>query len=303
MNPVPTNAKSLPEPLSQATSLLLRGILALYIAGRISQLFAPVLPTILVVLLHVIPPALFALVHGTRLYRLRGFLMFSGCCLLTGAVSESLSLGTGFPFGRYTFTSVMGPKILGLPILLVLAYLGIGYSSWILALLITRTTGHSPRAIPLFTLPALAAAVMTCWDLTMDPEWATLDRAWIWRRGGPWFGVPVSNYVGWLLTCFIFYLLFVLYLRLGPFQPEPQKPGFWRSAAVLYAVCALGNLLILFQPMVPSLVADPTGKIWQTSHILLACILCSLFAMLPIAVLAWLRTPPALNGRPNSQVK
>jgi putative membrane protein len=127
----------------------------------------------------------------------------------------------------------------------------------------------------------------------MDPDWATLDRAWIWRDGGPWFGVPVSNYLGWFLTTFVFYLLFALWFRNRVLWPAPQPRSFWRSAVALYAVCALGNLLIPIQPMAPSIVADPTGKLWQTSHVLLACVLCSVFVMFPLAVIAWFRIPLA----------
>jgi uncharacterized membrane protein len=49
---------------------------------------------------------------------------------------ESLSLRAGFPFGHYRFTNLMGPKLFDLPILLALAYVGMGYLSWILALVI-----------------------------------------------------------------------------------------------------------------------------------------------------------------------
>ncbi len=287
-----------PAP-NRALFPLLWSILALYLLGRLCQPFAPVLPTLLIVLLHVVPPALFALVHGTHLYRFRGFAVFTACCLITAAVFEILSLRTGFPFGQYVFTSVMGPKVLGLPILLVLAYLGIGYTSWILASLILRTRRLSRQTTWLFLQPAIAACIMTAWDVTMDPGWATLDHAWIWRNGGPWFGVPISNYFGWLLTTFAFYLLFALWLHNRAFEPAPQPRGFWRSATALYAICALGNLLIPFQPMAPPIVADHAGKLWQTSHILLACVLCSLFVMFPFAVFAWFRIP--LRSVPNSQ--
>ena len=116
--------------------MLLWGSLGLYAGGRVCQLFADRLPTLLIVVLRVVPPAIFALVHGSMLYRLRGMLVFTACCLGVGGVSERLSLRTGIPFGSYYFTSVMGPKIAGLPVLLVLAYLGIGYCAWVLGVVV-----------------------------------------------------------------------------------------------------------------------------------------------------------------------
>src|ERR1700691_4543286 len=117
-------------------SLLLRSALLVYVGARVCQLYADRLPSLLIVVLHVVPPALFALVHGSMLYRVRGMLVFTGFCLGVAGVCEQLSLRTGFPFGRYYFTQVMGPKLLGLPLLLVLAYLGIGYCAWVLGLLV-----------------------------------------------------------------------------------------------------------------------------------------------------------------------
>ena len=78
----------------------------------------------MVVSLHVLPPAVFAIVHGSLLYRLKGVLFFAFTCLGVAVIAEGLSLRTGFPFGHYHFTEVMGPKLFGLPLLLALAYSG-----------------------------------------------------------------------------------------------------------------------------------------------------------------------------------
>ena len=124
-----TNAVS-----SRLRSCLLWTMFLLYVLARICQLYADKLSTLVIVMLHVVPPAVFALLHGSMLYRLKGILVFTALCLGFGALFESLSLRTGFPFGHYYFTDVMGPKVMNVPILLVLAYLGIGYLSWVLAL-------------------------------------------------------------------------------------------------------------------------------------------------------------------------
>ena len=116
--------------------MLLPSLLALYVAARVLQLFADRIPSLFIVSLHVVPAALFSLIHGSRVYGLRGILIFMALCLGIGSAFESLSLRTGFPFGHYAFTEVMGPKLFDLPILLALAYVGMGYVSWILGLTI-----------------------------------------------------------------------------------------------------------------------------------------------------------------------
>ncbi len=264
-------------------------MLLLYAMARISQLYADRQPTLLIVVLHVVPPALFALVHGSALYRPRGIAVFTAFCLGFGTLAESVSLRTGFPFGRYYFTDVMGPKIFQLPVLLALAYLGIGYVAWILALLILGYVDKPIYGTCTLALPLLASLIMVAWDLSMDPDWSTLDRAWIWQSGGGYFGVPVSNFFGWFLTSYLYYQAFALYCRANPAAAAPSRQGFWLPAILTYAVCALGNLLILKLPMAPPVVTDATGKQWLTEDILHRCVLVSLLVMAPFALLAWLK--------------
>ena len=263
---------------------LLWAMLFLYAAGRILQLYSAVFPSLAIIVLHVLPPAVFAVFHASRIYGRQGSLAFAVLCLGTGCFFESLSLRTGFPFGHYYFTDLMGPKIFQLPVLLALAYLGMGYASWILSVLMV---GSRSRLVP-----GIAAFVMVAWDLSMEPTWATVDRAWIWRDGGTYFGVPVSNFLGWYLTAFIFYELFARYLRNR--EPLSQPASYWRLPVYLYALSALGNLLLAIPATTAihfsSVIQDASGKSWVLADIVGTYILISLFVMLPLALVAWART-------------
>ncbi len=237
-----------------------------------------------------IPPALLALAHGSALYRAKGMSFFVVFCLGFGTLAESVSLRTGFPFGHYYFTNVMGPKIFQLPMLLALAYLGIGYAAWVLALLILDYADRPIHGTRILALPLLASLIMVAWDLSMDPNWSTLDHAWIWQNGGAYFGVPVSNFFGWFFTSYLYYQAFALYCRANPIPAAPSSQCFWFPVIALYAICALGNLLILKQPMAPPVVIDAAGKRWLTANILSSCVLVSVLVMVPFALLAWLKT-------------
>jgi uncharacterized membrane protein len=205
-----------PSSITARRIYFLWGMLLVYALARFCQLYADRLPMLLIVVLHVIPPALFALAHGSALYRRQGIAVFAAFCLGFGALAESVGLRTGFPFGRYYFTSVMGPKIFQLPVLLALAYLGIGYVAWILALLILGCVDKPVHGTRALTLPLLASLIMVAWDLSMDPNWSTLHHAWIWQDGGSYFGVPISNFFGWFLTVYLYYQAFTLYSRSKP---------------------------------------------------------------------------------------
>lgn len=272
----------IPKPMQ----FLLWAMVAVYLGARICQLYADRLPTLLIVVLHVIPPAVFALVHGSILYRLRGTLVFTALCLSVAGLSELVSLHTGFPFGSYYFTEVMGPKVAGLPILLVLAYLGIAYCSWVLSLLMV---GYRRPLVGFRTamVPLLASFVMLAWDLSMEADWSTIDKAWIWRDGGHYFGVPLTNFIGWYLTAYLFFQGFAFYCRSQAPLPALVSRTYWRAAILLYAVCAMGDLLILRLPMAPRIVFDASGKPWVTAHVLIASALVSIFLMGPIVLIAW----------------
>ena len=265
------------------------GMLLVYAMARICQVYADRLPTLLIVVLHVIPPAVFALAHGSVLYRPKGIAVFAIFCLGFGTLAESVSLRTGFPFGHYYFTDVMGPKIFQLPVLLALAYLGIGYVAWVLAVLILGYSHRPVRGTGVVILPLLASLIMLAWDLSMDPNWSTLIHAWIWRDGGAYFGVPVSNFFGWFFVAYIYYQAFALYCRANPVPAAPVRKRSWLPPILLYAVCASGNLLVVKQPMAAAVVTDAAGKPWVTADILANSVRVSLLVMTPFALLAWLR--------------
>ena len=177
----------------------------------------------------------------------------------------------------------MGPKLFQVPVLLGLAYIGIGYVSWTLARLIVRDNG-------IVTVPSLAALIMVGWDLSMDPVWSNLGHAWVWHEGGLYFGVPLSNFFGWYLTVYLIYQSFALYLRRWPTEPRTLPAGFWRLAVIFYGVCAAGNLLV--RPPVDL----AAGIEWRVSGILMASAAVSIMVMGGLAVLAWMRAEDRMSA-------
>ncbi len=302
-------------------------MMVVYSGARVLQVFPTRVPTLLIVVLHVVPPAVFALIHGRRVLGTRGILVFMGLCVGGGSFFESLGLRTGFPFGNYYFTGVMGPKVFQLPILLALAYVGVGYVAWVVASLIVGGGEDSWRRV--VVLPLIAAVTMSAWDLAMDPVWTNIDRAWVWERGGGYFGVPFSNFFGWLLTTWVFYQVFALWgrgrevevvargwnrlavlmyglvgagkLRWGRGREVVVVPQGWNRLAVLmYGLVGAGNLLLAFPSAVPAgyptMVADATGRRWLMADLVGNCVLMSVFLKGPLALVAWVRAGAGARG-------
>jgi uncharacterized membrane protein len=264
-------------------------LFALYAAARILQVYPGKVPMLTVVALHVVAPAAFALIHGAKSYGWRGILVFVALTLAVGNLFENLGVRTGFPYGHYYFTDVMGPKLRNVPVLLGLAYVGMAYLSWTLGRVILGNVQAPLTGKRVFALPVLAASIMTAWDLSQDPVWATILHCWNWIQGGPYFGVPVSNFLGWLLTVYVFYQLFALYLQGRPRDSESLPPGHWYQALLFYGASAAGNLLLTIPRAGPTVVSDPTGRQWQASDITGTCALVTIFTMGAFAVMAWVR--------------
>ena len=264
--------------------------LVCYACARLLEIVPTAVPRMAIVALDVLSAMTFALLDGTRRYGLRGILIFAAICALVGNVIENIGVATGFPFGHYYFVELMGPKLFNVPILLGLAYIGMAYVS--LTLAETASIRHETplTTTRIFAVSLLAAAIMTPWDLAQDPVWATVLHGWVWRDGGRWFGVPISNYCGWLATNFLIFLLFSFYLRYRPATSTSASSSSARPALLFYALCALGNICQTIPRAIPATVQDPAGKLWQVADITRASALVSLCVMGSFVMIAWLGT-------------
>lgn len=262
-------------------------LLGCYAGARILEIAPSPVPRTAIVALDVVSALAFALVDGAGSYGLRIVLIFTAICVVVGNIVENIGVATGFPYGRYYFVELMGPKLFHVPILLGLAYIGMAWVSWNVANLIL-VGNEAPITGPrLLALCALASVIMTAWDLAQDPVWATALHGWVWRDGGRWFGVPISNYLGWLGTVFCIYALFALYLRRRVASEFKGTP----NAVLFYAVCAMGNVLQMLSRDNRELVADPTGKLWRVAEITRASALVSILVMGSFVALALWRKP------------
>jgi uncharacterized membrane protein len=230
-------------------------------------------------------PFLFAFVHGSANYGLKNMLVFFAITLVVSNFFENLSILTNFPFGHYDYTNVLGPKLFLVPILISIAYFGYGYCSWTLARVLlgdtqARTFGHL-----VYTVPLLAGFLMVSWDLTFDPLMANLVKAWTWKDGGSYFGVPFSNFLGWYLTVYIFYQLFALYIRNREKQSGLIK-GYWLQAAVVYGLTGLAVVLTPLFYTSSEIFVDAAGVSWKIQDMLFTCALAALFTMVAFTFLS-----------------
>jgi putative membrane protein len=124
---------------------------------------------------------------------------------------------------------------------------------------------------------------MVMWDLTLDPRASTIQHQWIWEQGGGYFGVPLSNYLRWFFTVFVFLQLFALWVRYRPpggEGPRPLPRSHQAQAAVMYAVIGLTPVLTYLAGGTNSQVTDAAGVVWQTRIIAETAATVSIYTML-----------------------
>ena len=132
---------------------------------------------------------------------------------------------------------------------------------------------------------------MTQWDVVMDPPEATISRAWIWHDGGAHFGVPLSNYLGWLLTSWLFYQAFAIYLshrRYASARTAEQGRALRLAAILLYLCSGLTHMTpwIIGQS---GEVADAASHVWRVEDLRGTTVVMLLFTMCFTSLLAGLR--------------
>jgi putative membrane protein len=116
---------------------------------------------------------------------------------------EQAGVATGFVYGPYHYTDKLGFKLGHVPLLIPLAWFMMIYPSYVITSLLAEGRATSARTSLLRSawLSLLGALVMTGWDLPMDPKMVA-DGHWVWTEGGPYFGVPLRNFAGWIATTF-----------------------------------------------------------------------------------------------------
>ena len=117
-----------------------------------------------------------------------------GIVLIVLAVAwaaEFIGSATTVPFGGYGYTSKLQPQLLGVPLLVPLAWLMMLPPAWAVAQRITgRVSGVA--------FVAVSALAFTAWDFYLDPQMVHWGL-WVWDVSGPYFGIPLANFAGWLL--------------------------------------------------------------------------------------------------------
>jgi putative membrane protein len=187
-----------------------------------------------------------------------------GLVVVGGFAVEALGVATGFPFGDYSYSGALGPRLLGVPVVIPLAWAWMAYPAWLAA---GRLSANRLIRVP------LAAIGLAAWDLFLDPQMVA-EHYWTWYDPSPALpgvpDVPISNYLGWLAVALI---LMAVVSTLD--KPTPERRHDRPLLALYlwtYASSIVAHAVFLGRPASAAwgalgmgLVAIPlAGKLWTS---------------------------------------
>lgn len=201
---------------------------------------------------------LFSIFHAAYVLGWRHTLLFFGITVAVSWSYEHVGVETGLIYGAYHYTDALGLKLGHVPIIIPIAWFMMIYPSYIIANLIgsgrqmmtrdKKNNNNNPiTLVQILWLSFLSAVIMTAWDLVVDPYLSgPTERAWIWEDSGQYFGVPLHNFGGWLLTTFTIYFIFRL-LSERKFQMHTSRRPLTTSIILLplisYGATMIANII------------------------------------------------------------
>ncbi|WP_309221885.1 bisanhydrobacterioruberin hydratase [Halorussus sp. MSC15.2] len=105
---------------------------------------------------------------------------------------EYVGVHYGVPYGEFSYQLELGPMVGGVPVGLPVFFLPLVVNSYLLVVLLLPRAGWLRR-----TLAALGVVLVV--DLVLDPAAVGLGF-WRYDGGGVYYGVPLSNFAGWVLS-------------------------------------------------------------------------------------------------------
>lgn len=124
----------------------------------------------------------------------QGWLLY---VFFVGLASEVVGLSTGFIFGDYQYTSVLGLKVFGTPV-------AIGSAWVVLAGFVRLFLGYFKLSFLHYCF--LASLLMVSIDLVLDPVAANHLNFWTWQTSGLYYDIPTHNFLGWFFVSLIIFI-------------------------------------------------------------------------------------------------
>lgn len=191
------------------TLLFLLGLLCIgftgFVAGTFGFGMAPGWVSIVAVLALSFP----ALIACFKLFGWKRGAVVFGILGVFALAIESIGVATGYPYGAFQYSADLGFKLFGLvPWTVPFAWTPLLFAACAAVLFFWPAKGSTGSIVR----RSLAAAVtLLAMDLVLDPG-AVVANIWVYGDPGSYYGVPWTNFAGWILSGYIGAFVFYKFL-------------------------------------------------------------------------------------------
>jgi uncharacterized membrane protein len=198
----------------------------------------------------------FVLLHSSKVLGNKKTIIFFIITLFIGLFSEVLCVKYGWIFGQYYYTN---PFFFGLvPFTIPFLWAVLIYTSYIMAnLFLFAFGGEKPKKTDnfwyfigmLILISSISGLITVNLDLLVEPITAFSPVPdWVWIVGGPYFGVPISNFVGWFFVTVVAIFIFRLYeaFNLSSKDLKALNKSLYLYILIIYLFYFLNNAFKAF---------------------------------------------------------
>lgn len=193
----------------------------------------------------------------------RALALIAGLSILSMSV-EAIGVLTGVPYGPFSYGSGIGTAVIEpVPWTVGFAYVPLLLGACALARHLAPKRSLIQQAVG-------SGLLLVGADLVLDPGAALLGY-WIWAEPGVYYGIPLSNYAGWLVTGTAYSVILLLASRGG--MPVAIATSYVLILAFWTGVClgagmlvptAIGFLLLAFAAPASVSTVTPSDSSIQT---------------------------------------
>lgn len=130
---------------------------------------------------------------------------------------EYIGVETAWPYGAFEYGVSLGPMIGGIPVALPVFFIPLVLNAYILVLTLIPDRLNQFGVRLGFTIPLIVLL-----DVILDPAAVALGF-WTYAEGGFFYAVPISNYLGWVLSATIAAILVEMSFRVTLLQDRIQS--------------------------------------------------------------------------------
>ena len=152
---------------------------------------------------------IFSYVVAVKIFGWKKMILMNVVSAFFAFLFENTSISLGFPFGYFNHFANQ-PRIINVPLQVGFGYYFYAFSGWLLADLLIGN--NKQDKISKIGRPLIGAFIASSMDLITDGINGLINGMYEYPEGGGFFGSPLSNSCGWIITTFCILIVWELWI-------------------------------------------------------------------------------------------